>query len=518
MVYNLFFYDKVPLGYDPDKTPENEAEELAIRTMRNALSDHPGTMGPDDATEALTKAYEMGFLPALYWCGWLYQYHPYIFLRTWYYGRPGCALMHYRKAENFYLKAIHAGDINAHYGLSTLYIFGNYDNTDHYLDGYPGINLSEGLYHMHEAAISGVAKARECLSLFYANNIYNSEEELQSYMYGIKVNKYRDQSGLRYGENGELVFDPDALGLINFECIRDDELSRYWIERISDPQSEEPPHIVELTVRTAARLKEYEETYLAGMESSLAYDREKYKELRKADSEIRWKEQMREEMQQRINALPSDSHPSETYAIYDEYAAKREICLKRKSEKKMKNAIGITVKKAPEGYDLGASKFFGTPTVPAEWVNEFDENEMFFCQIRLSDIAELDRENKLPHTGYLYIFLDISSFPYKSRVLYYDGEPDTAIDDFNADVSGAEMRTDAWLMNFAAVEDDAEGIKLFGLPADWSYDEYPPKLLMQYDPLASDMGFRDSIDGFAYFAFAEGSDKLEDVTYFEERS
>ena len=41
---------------------------------------------------------------------------------------------------------------------------------------------------------------------------------------------------------------------------------------------------------------------------------------------------------------------------------------------------------------------------------------------------------------------------------------------------------------------------------------------MQYDPLASDMGFMDSIDGFAYFVFAEGSDKLEDVTFFAERT
>lgn len=514
MVYNLFFYDKVPFEYDPDKTPESEAEELAIRTMKIALSDNPGPMTPDDAVEALTGAADLGFVPALYWCGWLYQYQPYIFLRTWYYGRPGCALMHYRKAENFYLKAIRAGDMNAHYGLSTLYIFGNYDNTDHYPDGHPGINLSEGLYHMRKAAASGVAKAAEGLSLFFANKIYNSEEELQNYLHGIKVNKYRNQSGLRHGENGELVFDPDALGCVNFECIRDDELSRYWGERISDPQSKEPPHIIELTEQAKARLKEYEETYLAGMKSSLAYDREKYKELRQDDSEIRWKRQMDEEMHQRIKELPPKFHA----AIYDEYAEKRKRFLERTGVKQMKNAIGITVTKAPEKYDLGASKFFGTPTVPAAWTDKFDDNEIFFCQICLSDIAELDHDNKLPHTGYLYIFLDISSFPYKARVLHYDGEPDTAIDDFNAEIPGAENLCNAWLMSFAEVEDDAEGIKLFGTPADWCYGEDVPRILMQYDPLASDMGFADSIDGYAYFAFAEDSDKLEDVTYFEERS
>jgi len=183
----------------------------------------------------------------------------------------------------------------------------------------------------------------------------------------------------------------------------------------------------------------------------------------------------------------------------------------------MKKSIGIHAVKAPEKYDFGASKFFGDPTVPGDWEDKFYDTEMFFCQIRLSDIAELDTENILPHTGYLYVFLDIESYPYEARVLYYDGEPDTVLDDFNADVSEAEHLTEAWLMSFETVEDDAEGIKLFGLPADWPYGDKPPKLLMQYDPLAFGMGFRDSIDGFAYLAFAEDSDALEDVSYFEER-
>ena len=71
----------------------------------------------------------------------------------------------------------------------------------------------------------------------------------------------------------------------------------------------------------------------------------------------------------------------------------------------MKNAIGIRLKKAPDGCDLGMSKCFGTPTVPLAWEETFSEDEMFFCQIRLSDIAAFDAENRLPHTGYLYVFL-----------------------------------------------------------------------------------------------------------------
>jgi len=65
----------------------------------------------------------------------------------------------------------------------------------------------------------------------------------------------------------------------------------------------------------------------------------------------------------------------------------------------MGKAIRIVAKKAPEGYDLASSKFFGTPTVPLAWNGDFYDDEIFFCQIRLSDIAELDRENRLLFNG-----------------------------------------------------------------------------------------------------------------------
>ena len=88
----------------------------------------------------------------------------------------------------------------------------------------------------------------------------------------------------------------------------------------------------------------------------------------------------------------------------------------------MGKAIKITAKKAPEPYDLGASKFFGTPTVPLAWDGDFYEDEIFFCQIKLSDIAHLDTENRLPHTGYLYIFLHTEDGKYHlgADVRYHD--------------------------------------------------------------------------------------------------
>ena len=116
----------------------------------------------------------------------------------------------------------------------------------------------------------------------------------------------------------------------------------------------------------------------------------------------------------------------------------------------MCKAIGIKVKKAPEGYDLGASKFFGTPTVPLGWESDFYEDELFFCQIRLSDIAHLDKENRLPHTGYLYVFLSTEDGQYHldADVRYVANEPELAIDDFNAEVEGYERYTQAYLMEF----------------------------------------------------------------------
>ena len=41
-------------------------------------------------------------------------------------------------------------------------------------------------------------------------------------------------------------------------------------------------------------------------------------------------------------------------------------------------AIKISVKAAEGEYDLGASKFLGTPTIPEEWLEDFSEDTMFF--------------------------------------------------------------------------------------------------------------------------------------------
>ena len=186
----------------------------------------------------------------------------------------------------------------------------------------------------------------------------------------------------------------------------------------------------------------------------------------------------------------------------------------------MGKAIGIKVKRAEGRYDPGASKFFGTPTVPANYVESFEDDEIFFCQIRLSDIAALDTENKLPHTGYLYIFLhtDGGDYNLEADVRYFDGEPELAVDDFNAVVDGFENFTEAYPMEFSEVDEGEACTRLLGIPSDWNYENEPSKLLLQFDPLDSEMKFLDHLDGFLYFFFGKDENDLEGATLVEEYS
>ena len=183
-------------------------------------------------------------------------------------------------------------------------------------------------------------------------------------------------------------------------------------------------------------------------------------------------------------------------------------------------AIKLTATKAPAEYDLGTSKFFGTPTVPLLWKNDFDEDELFLCQINLSDIASLDKENRLPHTGYLYIFLhtEDGNYSLSPDVRYYDGEPELAIDDFNLALPEYESCNDAYLITFSETDDDEVCTRLFGNPSDWNYEEEAPKLLMQFDPLDNEMGFLDHLDGFLYFCFGKDENDLNAITLLEEYS
>ena len=185
----------------------------------------------------------------------------------------------------------------------------------------------------------------------------------------------------------------------------------------------------------------------------------------------------------------------------------------------MSKAIRISLKKAPVEYDLGASKFFGTPTVPLEWESDFRADEIFLCQIKLSDIAELDSDKLLPRSGYLYVFLHTGEGIYRLRphVRYFDGEPGLAIDDFNCAVEGYEHLNEAYLMEFSETGESESCTRLFGVPSGESSRE-GGRLLMQLDPLDSGMGFLDSLDGYIYLFFGENESDLSEVTLEEDYS
>ncbi len=164
-------------------------------------------------------------------------------------------------------------------------------------------------------------------------------------------------------------------------------------------------------------------------------------------------------------------------------------------------SIRIHVTKATGDHDPGCSKFFGAPTVPEGWADRYEEDIIFLGQIRLSDIAHLDTENKLPHTGYLYFFVDTELYPYFPMCEYYDGEPNILIEDFNELDPAFAHLTEEWLMTFSEDDDVPSGFRLLGEPA--GEVDHEGDLLLQYDPLEAPMGFLDSVDGYVYFFFGK---------------
>ena len=184
-------------------------------------------------------------------------------------------------------------------------------------------------------------------------------------------------------------------------------------------------------------------------------------------------------------------------------------------------AIGIKLKKENGEHDLGVSKFFGTPTLPMGMMEELSPDAVFVAQLQLSALACFDKEDRLPHEGYLYIFLETEDdTPYsgkKAVVIYTKEEPAVAVDNFNEVSPMPNGLNEDYLIEFFEADDDYDGIKLFGEPSDWGYAEDYPELLLQFDPLAtSDLDFFTCMDGYIYFFFGEDKCKWEDVVvHFE---
>ena len=185
------------------------------------------------------------------------------------------------------------------------------------------------------------------------------------------------------------------------------------------------------------------------------------------------------------------------------------------------HAIKLKVRKATGDYDRGCSKMLGDPTLPEGMEAELPPYAMFLMQIRLEDIKDLDVENKLPHTGYLYFFLDTEDGEYnlKPIVKYFDGEPTQLVTEFNEAVEGYEQFNHDFIIEFEKCDESDTGNKLLGCPGDWQFAEEPNDLLFQLDPMDSEeMGLFPTFDGMMYFFFGEDKRDFNAVQFVEDFS
>lgn len=182
-------------------------------------------------------------------------------------------------------------------------------------------------------------------------------------------------------------------------------------------------------------------------------------------------------------------------------------------------AIALHVRKVEEGeiIDEGASKFYGSPTLPECLMDAYPDDSVFLAQIRLADIKDMDSENRLPHEGYLYFFLDAEMYPSYDLYVLVDHileEPKYIVDDYN-EYAPIEGLTDTYVITFEKVDGNYNGTKLLGSPSDYidEYDDKPP-LLLQYDPYEFDVPFLASLDGYAYVFMGEKEEnKFVDATF-----
>ncbi len=100
----------------------------------------------------------------------------------------------------------------------------------------------------------------------------------------------------------------------------------------------------------------------------------------------------------------------------------------------MEQGIGIKLKRRRETLDnVDSGKFLGDPVLPSggRWDRILGEDEVFLCQLRLEELAELDSQRLLPRSGWLWFFVDMDAYPYTPRVLFAEEEPDEVQEDFN---------------------------------------------------------------------------------------
>ncbi len=169
--------------------------------------------------------------------------------------------------------------------------------------------------------------------------------------------------------------------------------------------------------------------------------------------------------------------------------------------------IGITVEKAHGEYDPGTSKFFGSPTMPEEWLGDgtVGDEDFFFCQLRVSEFKGFDEGGLAPQVGFIYFFLTFKDGMFVPNVRYCKDEPDTIIDDFNAGFDFLGDTEAEYSIDYCKKDSNEDGTALF-------IDKGDNVILLQYDPLDDNMpSFLANTEKIAYFTIKK--DKLKALDF-----
>ena len=128
------------------------------------------------------------------------------------------------------------------------------------------------------------------------------------------------------------------------------------------------------------------------------------------------------------------------------------------------------------------SHWWGFPDMPKAFAwpeNEKGDMLTFICQIRLEDVAHLDREGRLPHRGMLWFFADLDYFlgdmdapcagtgewEHTAFKVLYSEECDDLITHEYRWEDGTSAVLDVEAMSYSECEESAFGFKLLGVPA-----------------------------------------------------
>ncbi len=149
--------------------------------------------------------------------------------------------------------------------------------------------------------------------------------------------------------------------------------------------------------------------------------------------------------------------------------------------------------------ELDQSKFFGEILLPEKWLEDdvFSPEEMFLCQLNLSEVYESVGKTMLPESGMLYFFIDYQKNP-QAVVRYFDGEAD-AYTMFNEDWEGDYDVYTEWPMEFSLQASDKDTAMLI---KDENVGEGEVALL-RYVSNSLDVDFLSDSECVMYFMISE---------------